>query len=263
MPIDTITAVAPFLSSVAPDSAARSELRLPTAEWRCGSRSIPYTIRHSARARCLRLTIRPDTGLVAVVPRGCDARALAQFMTRHQRWIVRQVDELAAIASRIPLRWPYGSTLPYRGEEHRVVVEPASRPLVQRAQDGALRVSMRRPTIAGAKRALKRWYLREALRWCTERTTTLGETLGVSWKRVRVRDQRRRWGSCSVQGHLSFNYRLVMAPPAILDYVVIHELMHRLELNHSRRFWSLVSGRCPSYREAVAWLKTDGAYLGL
>ena len=78
-----------------------------------------------------------------------------------------------------------------------------------------------------------------------------------------MRDQRRRWGSCSVEGNLNFNYRLVMAPPEVLDYVVIHELMHRRQLNHSRRFWALVSEHCPGYRDAIAWLKTYGPYLAV
>jgi predicted metal-dependent hydrolase len=128
---------------------------------------------------------------------------------------------------------------------------------------GLLRVRMRRPSLEGARRLLKRWYYAQAQRWCATQASAWATSLGVTWTRLQVRDQRARWGSCSTQGALSFNYRLVMAPPAVLAYVVLHELAHRREMNHSPRFWALIAAHCPAYREAVAWLKRYGPYLGV
>jgi predicted metal-dependent hydrolase len=122
---------------------------------------------------------------------------------------------------------------------------------------------MRRPNVEGARRILKRWYQAEALRCCRQQAATLGERLGITYRSVKVRDQKRRWGSCSEKGGLNFNYRLIMAPPSVLEYVVLHELLHRLEPNHSSRFWSLVRAHCPTYRDAIAWLKTRGPYLSV
>ncbi|HVS84644.1 MAG TPA: M48 family metallopeptidase [Gaiellaceae bacterium] len=85
--------------------------------------------------------------------------------------------------------------------------------------------------------------------------------LGVEYARIQVRDQRTRWGSCSPRGTLSFNWRLALAPFAVLDYVVVHELCHLREANHSRRFWSLVESRRPAWREQRAWLREHGAEL--
>lgn len=85
--------------------------------------------------------------------------------------------------------------------------------------------------------------------------------LGVSYRRIQVRDQRTRWGSCSPRGTLSFNWRLALAPFDVLDYVVVHELCHLREPNHSRRFWSLVELRRPGWREQRAWLREHGAEL--
>ena len=87
--------------------------------------------------------------------------------------------------------------------------------------------------------------------------------LGVEFGRVRVKGQRSLWGSCTRRGDLNFNRRLLDAPREVLDYVVIHELAHRLEMNHSRRFWALVAQRCPSYRAWITWLRTYGPYLGI
>jgi len=85
--------------------------------------------------------------------------------------------------------------------------------------------------------------------------------LGVEYARIQVRDQRTRWGSCSTRGTLSFNWRLVLAPFAVLDYVVVHELCHLREPNHSRRFWSLVESRRPDWREHRTWLREHGPEL--
>ncbi len=238
---------------------------LPRGSCVLGGRAVPYTIRRNPRARGMRLSISPATGLVVTLPvhyrRG---GAVAKFLGRHGRWILRQVRRCEAVAVAVPRRWPYGATLPYLGEEHPVVLEAArGRAQVARLPDGTIRVSSARPTVAGAQRALKRWYLGEALAQCAERVMARAGQAGISYRRIAVGDQRRRWGSCSSHGTLSFNYRLVMAPPAVLDYVVVHELMHRKEPNHSPRFWALVWQHCPAYRDAVRWLRVCGPYLGV
>ena len=260
-------------------SSARAELA--AASFVCGSRAIPYTIRFSARARGLGMTISPQTGLVVTVPHTfrfakCISpekppdengeehvlELIERFVGRHGRWVVRQTERLERLASRIPKRWPYGPTLPYLGEEHRVMVQRVhEETTVRRTPDKTLVVHLRRPGIEGARRLLKRWYMDEALGRLKERVISFGTQMGIAWLRVRVGDQRTRWGSCSRGGSLNFNYRLVMAPPAILDYVVQHELLHRWQPNHSRQFWALMAAYCPAYRDAVAWLKTDGPYL--
>ena len=229
-------------------------------------RTVTYSRRPSTRARYFRLWASPQTGLVVTVPahREHDAAGLDRFLRRHARWIVRQADWLDGCAARAPKRWPYGPTLPYCGEEHPVVVEPTRRRSeVERTVEGRLVVRMRQPGVEGARRLLKRWFLGEALRRLDARVRLWGGQVGVGWRRVTVRDQRRRWGSCSSTGCLSFNYRLIMAPPAVLDYVVIHELAHRCHLNHSERFWALVASHCPDYAASLAWLKSHGPYLGV
>jgi hypothetical protein len=85
--------------------------------------------------------------------------------------------------------------------------------------------------------------------------------LGVTFGRVRVKDQRSLWGSCTPAGDLNFNWRLTLAPPEILDYVVVHELAHRLEMNHSRRFWAHVAKHCPDHKAHRRWLRRNGPAL--
>ena len=230
-----------------------------------GSQPIAYTVRPSVRARAMRVWASPEAGFVVTVPLWHrNPAAVERFLRRHRRWVLRQARWLEEARTRLPKRWPHGPTLPYRGEEHAVVVERSARgPAVQRTPERALLVQVERPTLESARRLLKRWYAREAARWLSVRLAVLGEAAGVGWRRVSVRDQRRRWGSCSATGCLSFNYRLVMAPPEVMDYVIVHELAHRRVLNHSERFWAIVAARCPGYRQARTWLRTHGPSLSL
>ncbi|MBI5209059.1 MAG: M48 family metallopeptidase [Elusimicrobia bacterium] len=113
------------------------------------------------------------------------------------------------------------------------------------------------PPRAGPRRADDRF--REVL---GRRLAFWSDKIGVRYRRVFIRNQRTRWGSCSRQGNLNFNCRLLGAPPEVLDYVIIHELMHLVEMNHSKRFWSRVADWCPDYRLHKKWLRENGRDLG-
>ena len=109
-----------------------------------------------------------------------------------------------------------------------------------------------------APAAIERWYRREARDRLEEAVTREARRLGVGFARISVRDQRSRWGSCSARGTLSFNWRLVLAPPDVLEYVVVHELLHVREPNHSRAFWALLDRHRPGWKDQVAWLREHG-----
>ncbi len=224
--------------------------------------TIFYHVRLSRRAKWMRIQIRPDTGVVVTAPLSAGSDEIQVFLARHKRWIARQLSRFSQTHQRIPKRWPYGQTLPYRGQEFAVEIQ-AGRPARVLQEGNQISVLLVRPTIENARRLLRRWYVQEALRVLGETVKRWAPALGVDWKRVGVGNQRSRWGSCSAAGTLRFNYRLVMAPPEILDYVVVHELAHRKELNHSSRFWGLVERHVPDYKTARRWLTTDGLYLGV
>jgi len=249
------------------------QLALPTGQLVCGEYTITYTIRWSRRARVLSLTIGPQTGLIVSAPMESEQEQIERFLRRHERWVLRQLYRWAALTALMPKRWPYGTTLPYLGKDYPVQVLEAERALVGASLEGGVLTvrTRRRPgppgaiagagSIAAARRQLRRWYAEEARRWLLDRTAVLSRQLGVTWERLRVRNQRWIWGSCSARGSLNFNYRLVMAPPDVLEYVITHELLHRREMNHSKRFWDLMAARCPAYRDSITWLKTYGPYL--
>lgn len=105
---------------------------------------------------------------------------------------------------------------------------------------------------------LESWYKKNAKNIITMRVEQYSKVMGVTYGRITIRSQKSRWGSCSSIGNLNFNWHLVMMPSKILDYVVIHELAHRIEMNHSKQFWEIVSEFCPEYKLRKLWLKEHG-----
>ena len=237
-------------------------MQLPQGQAALAGRIVAYTVRESRRARRLGLWAGPATGLVVTAPQGIAEAQVHAFLNQHRRWILRQMDRLTRCAD-THRRWPYGPTLLYRGEPHAVLVRPAAAAGVDRTPDRRLLIWARSPSLEGARRVLQGWLKREASRVLGERVAVLGARMGLAPRRVYVRNLRRRWGSCWPGGSLSFNYRLVMAPPAILDYVVVHELAHLCEPNHSAQFWALVAQHYPDHRAARTWLHTFSPSLGV
>lgn len=114
-----------------------------------------------------------------------------------------------------------------------------------------------------SEKRLEAIYRDAAREYFPKRVSYFSHVLGVNYGKITIRDQKTRWGSCSSKGNLSFNWRLILAPPNVLDYVVVHELCHRKEMNHSQRFWALVESVMPEYREYRKWLKENGNKLTL
>jgi predicted metal-dependent hydrolase len=216
---------------------------------------IAYSVRRSQRARRARVTVDPTRGVEVVLPRRAAEREAAAVISELRPWIERRVAELeharAAVAAR-------GNTVPYLGQALQLV-----------AQTGRSRVRRRGTELlvpaAGAERAkaLERWYRSAARREIVPRLDRACALAGTSYAGLTIRGQRTRWASCSPTGTMSFNWRLMLAPAAVLDYVVWHEVCHLEVMDHSPRFWALLSRRCPDYREHARWLKRHGATLSL
>ena len=227
--------------------------------------SIPYRIRRSDRARRARIQVSAE-GVEVVVPRRLALREVEPFVEEKRRWIERTLRRMAeAESERPPARLEDGGEVPYLGErlDLRVEVEPGRvRPHVAR-RGGALQVRVGAPGRDAIEDALERWYRRRARVEVAERLDRAVARAGVSYRGLQIRGQRTRWASCSSDGAMSFNWRLLLAPPEILDYVVEHEVAHLEVHDHSQRFWALLAGRCPEMREHEAWLRRHGPSLRL
>jgi predicted metal-dependent hydrolase len=214
-------------------------------------------VRKSRRAKRLRMVVRAGGAVEVTIPRRTSRAALLRFIDDNSTWLAEKV-AAAREAARVPAL----------GLQQPGIVWAAGRPVAIEAVDGPVSVAALRGEtlrVSGpqqqAAAAIERWYRREARRRLEQAAARETARLGVSYERIAVRDQRSRWGSCSARGTLSFNWRLVLAPPDVLEYVVVHELLHVLEPNHSRAFWGLLDRHRPEWRHQTEWLRLHGAEL--
>jgi predicted metal-dependent hydrolase len=213
----------------------------------------------SSRARNYRLTLRRDGVGVATIPGRGSEREAQRFVTQHRDWLERARARQAKKPRGAEV-WALGTPVLWRGE--MTEIRPAGggeRPTVCLAAD-----VFRVPALAGDLRpTLEAHFGRRGKIELPARTWELSAETGTDVKRVTVRNQRSRWGSCSAGGTISLNWRLVQTPDSVRDYIIFHELMHLREMNHSERFWARVEEVCPWWREAERWLKRNGSLLGL
>ncbi|MBI5105691.1 MAG: M48 family metallopeptidase [Solirubrobacterales bacterium] len=215
---------------------------------------IPFTVRRSERARRVRVRVDPRDGAVEVVlPKRAREREAAAAVVELRGWIQRRRAEAAAVAARVAAR---GSTVPYLGE-HLELWPEAGRTRVHR-RGALLLVPEHDP-----RPAIERWYRRMARAEVGPRLDVAARAVGREYTTLTIRDQRTRWGSCSSTGAMSFNWRLLLAPEPVLDYVVWHEACHLAVMDHSPRFWGLLERHLPGYDIPRRWLRQHGASLVL
>lgn len=217
-------------------------------------RTLPVTIKTAPTSRRLSLRVNAMTdGLLVVMPPGLSPRDALRFVHDKTDWIRAR---LADMPPRVPFE--PGQTVPLLGTPHTITHDPAARRGVW-AEGGTLWVSGLSED--HVPRRVSDFLLKRAREEITPRAHAHARALGKRVARVTVRDTRSRWGSCSSAGALSFSWRLVLAPERVLEYVVVHEVAHMVELNHSDRFWNLVTDLMPDNAAPRHWLKQHGTTL--
>jgi predicted metal-dependent hydrolase len=207
-----------------------------------------------------------DEGQVVVVlPRRAASSVAEALIRQHEAWVRRHVATARMRRSRLEARPPLlaGRVLEVNGVPHTIVhrLTPGPRTYVRRSlgtepEGVTATLELRAPDTTAARRVLETWLRTEARRVLTERVAALAPALGVAPVAISIRDQRSRWGSASRGGSLSFSWRLILAPPFVLDVVVTHELVHLRHSDHGPRFWALVRSHAPRTDEARRWLRT-------
>ncbi len=225
-----------------------------------------YTLRRSSRRRrTIELSIHPTMGLVVAAPVRATQREIETFVRRKAHWIRRAIDDARTRKQQLERRFVTGEPLPYLDSTLELVVLEArngTRPHVERASD---RLHVELPHTPGdeerraaAIAVIERWYRERAQEVLSERVRHFAALASVSPTGVVVKDQKTRWGSCGKHGTLYFNWRLMLASMAVLDYLVVHELCHLRQRGHGRRFWRLVAAVLPDFEEREAMLRRDG-----
>lgn len=253
---------------------ARSRRKPETFKMSVRGLDCPVTVRRSARARRFTLSINEARrGGVLTMPVHASMEEAGTFLARNFEWLQ---DRLSAMPEAVP--FAHATVMPLRGLDHALqFVGPARRrgvvwtqtpetggetPADWSGNGGGAPDMLPRICVAGdpahASRRLKDWLKREARKDLTARSQWHGKNLGATPKRITVRDQSTRWGSCSATGVLSYSWRVILAPPFVLDYLAAHEVAHLKEMNHSRKFWALVKETMPRMEEGRRWLRKHG-----
>ncbi len=224
----------------------------------CGRR-VGYTVRRNPRARRVWVKVEDTEGLVLVLPPRVRASSAADILRRHKDWIIARLDERDEMRAQAPAPLGESSTINYRGRPIPLRVRncACSEPSVSWGRNEVV-VTVPRAEAPPVSELLLQSYRERAKEVFLKRVEVFSQLLGMRPRRISIRDQKTRWGACTGRGTVTFNWRLILAPPAVLDYVVVHELCHLRYPNHGPRFWQAVGRYCPQYEHYKSWLKLNG-----
>ncbi|MYD08496.1 MAG: M48 family metallopeptidase [Chloroflexi bacterium] len=239
---------------------------MPTV--RLGEISIAYTVRVSKRARRVSLRYSPRAGLEVVYPRGISSPPPEALLQEKSAWVLANRERIREASKLLPARaYLNGEVFYVLGEPYtlRLSVDPGTRhtKAICCGKSLALQLpdSPDKADLAARRKAVEACYRALACEYLPARVGELAAVHGFRYQKVRVKNQKTRWGSCSSIGNINLNLRLMMAPEAAIDYVIVHELCHLRVLNHSPAFWLLVESCLPDYRRWRAWFNEHGASL--
>lgn len=222
-----------------------------------GTEPIEYRVSESSDATEPRIDVGIHETKV-VIPEGSEIDP-EMLLVENSRWVLERVRKYERYREMAPDRtFEQGEEFPYLGTPHKIVVEP--RPESEVA-DSAFYLPQSHIEQSSIREELERLYRRNARAHLTEQVEHYASEMNVEYDGLELRNQRTRWGSCSSNGTLSFNWRLMMSPPDVIDYVVVHELAHLQEKNHTKRFWELVKEYIPDYKQQAEWLDRNSSKL--
>jgi len=221
---------------------------------------LTYVIQRSARRHKLTITVERDRSVVVHAPEGTSDEKIEQAVASKRQWIYEKIGHPQKYQD---LPHPPGKELVsgesalYLGRQYRIKVVKTGLAEIQFAQRFLI------PAAQTSKRAeaLREWYIGKAKEKIVPRVKQHARHLGVDVAGVKIVDSRYRWGSCTLNNNVNFNWRLIKAPMFVIDYVIVHELAHLIEANHTPRFWNIVRAQAPTMEKAKAWLKEHGQLL--
>jgi predicted metal-dependent hydrolase len=238
-----------------PLSRAKAPVALPCDVELLDGRKIPLRVVVNPRARRISLRLDPASrDVIAIAPNARQVSKAAAFAQQKAGWIAQQIAVLPQV-----IHFEPDCQIPVRGAPHLLALGEGARVRLALGMPPVLSVGAPDNAVFAAR--VRRYLMAEAKSDLAARVSAHAATLRVQWLRLTVKDTRSRWGSCSSDGALSFSWRVVLAPPFVLDYLAAHEVAHLREMNHSDRFWELVAQCIPDYERADAWLRRHGAAL--
>lgn len=207
-----------------------------------------------SKRRTLALFIESDGSLIVRAPLRTPGKLIRDFVDGHTLWIEKKQAQARAAAALPARQFIPGESFPYLGESHLLeIVKDQKKALLL---DGNFKLAER--AREDAQKVFQEWYRAQARQVIQERVEIFSARYQFQYEKIRISSARTRWGSCSPTGTLSFSWRLILNPMGVVDYVVIHELVHTVVHNHSKRFWRSVEKIMPNYKEFNKWLNKNG-----
>lgn len=218
-----------------------------------------YEIRRSGKRRKLTITVERDRSVVVHAPVGVSEEKIREVVEAKRFWIFEKLHHKQKYAPPHPpgKELVNGEAALYLGRSYRIEVVDTDAQEIRFDH----RFIIPRSYISRRKAVLRDWYQERAKALILPRVRRFAKSLGLDFNQARIVDNRYRWGSCTVNDNVNFNWRLIKAPMFVIDYVIVHELAHLMEPNHTPRFWSIVSAQTPTMEKARAWLKDNGQIL--
>lgn len=240
--------------------ALRQKASAPVVEQRniqLSGKEISYTLKRSGYRRSISLRI-DDRGLTVNAPLRASEKWLHSVLQDKADWVVEKLDGWQAKKAP-PIFWAEGARIPFRGEEFVLTLTPKARGAEPQLHGEVLHVPVgMEAEAAHIEKAVTHWYRTEALRVFKECVEHFAPLLQVMPQEIKLTSARTQWGNCSVRGVVRLNWQLVKMPLHLIDYVVVHELAHLHEMNHSPAFWRVVERACPEYKACRAELRSYG-----
>ncbi len=209
-----------------------------------------------SRRKSIALVIQPNGELLVRAPKRATRKQINDLVEKHAAWIAKkQIQAKETQALFAPHLFQEGESFPLLGENYSLEIVDVEKPKLVFAAD---KFQLAKSSKGGAEAIFERWYKKQARKIFATRVEYYSQKYGFSYKKVKLSSAKKRWGSCSAKGNLNLTWRLVMMPSEIIDYVIVHELCHLRELNHSKAFWAEVGRILPDYQTRRKWLKENG-----
>ncbi|MGE4283843.1 MAG: M48 family metallopeptidase [Clostridia bacterium] len=230
-----------------------------------GTNVIKFDLIYKKR-KTLEIRIEPPNVVTVIAPMGLSEQKVLEQVKTKSRWIVRKLSEVKDIKYKpIKKEFVNGEVFMYLGLNYRlqIVIEPTvSKPIVSLTDDKFV-ISTSTTDEAILYKVMEQWYRSKAQEKIGERVAYYSHKLNKTPKNIKIKEQKKRWGSCSSLGNLNFNWKCIMAPASVLDYLVVHEMCHLFHMNHSKDFWNMVASILPDYKQRKEWLKKHGVRMSL
>lgn len=224
-------------------------------------REIQYAVTYQKNRKTIKIKFTSPILIEITAPAGYPLKALEEMLEKKSAWLIKQLDKLTELAENpINKELIHGAQILYLGQPKTLIITKGPKTTVTLSTN-SIEVALG-PNAPSLSSILLEWYVKNSSATLAEKTKYWAKLIGVQPLRLTIRDQKTRWGSCSTRGSINYNWRIIMAPTEVVDYLVVHELCHLKHPNHSAQFWQCVGEFIPDYKARRHWLHENGSLLG-